>query len=576
MNGSLLPTEDRRAMAMLNQSIQLLGDPWRVVEAEPSGPCYSVQFDGVGGGDAAHLVSVSDPDVPEIWNLGLANHNPERDKPPDCGMECEGSFYALRGRCSDYHHQDIFTPIPEIVTTNANASAYQGEVGNEDVNGAKMAYCVPSDRVRAPTISSSDGEHPENVRRDCVLHRSAQYAAEELNAKPGFLASRVPIVFQFLGVTSPDVNHDSKTIPRGDQPVLRSLWRAPGSRDPPATYQMNVQIFGANSSPSTCLYILNRTAEDNGEESKDVADLVTSSFYANDYLDSVNSEEEAVNRCEALSTLLSRGGVSLTKWLSSNSSVLASVASSERMVPTLDLDLDDLPVEKTLDVQWDCENDELMFKVQPSKEALTKRDVLSQVANLFDPLGLLAPVIISAKILLQTTWRQGFEWKQTLSDEILDELRAWTNDRTGLESLKLPRCLGGVVTNPTSRTFYVCCDASKHGPGRAVSLRTCDDRECEVHLVVAKTREAPIKSLTIPQLELRCAVVAVRLAVSVFKELPLPLPAVVFRTESMTALQWIHSRRYRFQRFVANRVSEILESTRCDQWRNVWVIESGR
>ena len=317
------------------------------------------------------------------------------------------------------------------------------------------------------------------------------------------------------------------------------------------------------------MYVLNRTAEDNREEFKDVADLVTSSFYVDNYLDSVNSEEEAVNRCKALSTLLSRGGFCLTKWLSSNRSVLASVASDERMVPTLDLDLDDLPVKKTLGVHWDCENDEIIFKVRPSKEVVTKRDILSEVAILFDPLGLLATVIIRAKILLQSIWRQGFEWTETLPDDILGDWREWTSDLTGLELLKLPRCLGDGVTNPTSRTLHVFCDASEHGFGAAVYLRTSNDCESEVHLVAAKTRVAPMKFLTIPRLELQGAVVAVRLADSVCKELSLPLPAVVFWTDSTTVLQWIHSRRYRFQTFVANRVSEILESTRCDQWRHV-------
>ena len=64
------------------------GNPWRVVETGPSEPCSNIQFDSIVGRDATHLINMSDPDVPEIWNFGLVNYNPERDKPPDCGMEC--------------------------------------------------------------------------------------------------------------------------------------------------------------------------------------------------------------------------------------------------------------------------------------------------------------------------------------------------------------------------------------------------------------------------------------------------------------------------------------------------------
>ena len=146
-------------------------------------------------------------------------------------MKFEGSFSAFQGRRSDYH-QDIFTPIPETVQREANDSAYQGEVGNEDVNGVEMACCVPTIRVRAPTISSSDGGHAKNVGRDCVWHRSVRYATEELNAKSGFLASLVPTVCQFLGVTFPEVNRDSKimfhSISREEAQFVKALTRGRG------------------------------------------------------------------------------------------------------------------------------------------------------------------------------------------------------------------------------------------------------------------------------------------------------------------------------------------------------------
>ena len=80
---------------------------------------------------------------------------------------------------------------------------------------------------------------------------------------------------------------------------------------------------------------------------------------------------------------------------------------------------------------------------------------------------------------------------------------------------------------------------------------------------------APIKFLTIPRLEFQGAVVGIRPATSISTELKLPLSKITYWTDSTTVLQWIQSKRYRFQTFVANRVSEVLEHSSCHQWRHV-------
>ena len=207
------------------------GNPWRVVETKPSGPCSNIQFDSIGGRDATHLINMSDPDVLEIWNLGLVNYNPERDKPPDCGMECERSFSALQGRRSDYDN-DIFTPTLETLETTkreANGSAYQGGGDAEDVNDSSIGCCMPTDRVQVSTISSSGGGHPKNDEGDCASRRSMWYIAEELSTRPGFYASLVPAICQLLGVTFPEVNRNLKmmvdTINEEETQVVKAVTR---------------------------------------------------------------------------------------------------------------------------------------------------------------------------------------------------------------------------------------------------------------------------------------------------------------------------------------------------------------
>ncbi|XP_057377898.1 uncharacterized protein LOC130699710 [Daphnia carinata] len=102
-------------------------------------------------------------------------------------------------------------------------------------------------------------------------------------------------------------------VPEEDQDAFRFLYRSPNSTSSPLTYRMTVHVFGAVSSPSTCLFVLNKTAEDNKTKFPDAAASVRTSFYVDNYLDSFNSEEEAIKRARQLKKLLQLGGFNLTK-----------------------------------------------------------------------------------------------------------------------------------------------------------------------------------------------------------------------------------------------------------------------
>ena len=114
---------------------------------------------------------------------------------------------------------------------------------------------------------------------------------------------------------------------------------------------MTVHLFDATSSPSCCSYALKKTAEDNIEFSKEVIDTVNRNFYADTCLKSSPTKEEAIGLVKELPALLSRGGFRLTKWLSNEREVLSSVPDNER-APCVSLDLEKLPKDSALGVQW--------------------------------------------------------------------------------------------------------------------------------------------------------------------------------------------------------------------------------
>ena len=77
----------------------------------------------------------------------------------------------------------------------------------------------------------------------------------------------------------------------------------------------------------------------------------------------------------------------------------------DRAKATLDLDLEKLPVERILGVQWDVKKDALLFKVREPHQPPTKRGILSAVNSLYDPMGFVCPVVLEAKKILQRLWK---------------------------------------------------------------------------------------------------------------------------------------------------------------------------
>ena len=103
---------------------------------------------------------------------------------------------------------------------------------------------------------------------------------------------------------------------------------------------MMVHLFGAASSPSCASFALLQTAEENKNDiSQDTINTVRQNFYVDDCLQSVRSEDQAIQLQSELRDLLSRGGFHLMKFMSNSKRVLESVPESERALSAKNLDL---------------------------------------------------------------------------------------------------------------------------------------------------------------------------------------------------------------------------------------------
>lgn len=131
----------------------------------------------------------------------------------------------------------------------------------------------------------------------------------------------------------------------------------------------------------------------------EVVDTVNDSIYVDDELDSCETTQSAQQLRHQLSELLALAGFKLRKW-SSNEPIVTVL---EDRLSTLEISEDELPKTKTLRVMWEANKDVFTFQVEPPNvnKVPTKRNVLSAIAGLFDPLQFLAPFTVRAKILMQ-------------------------------------------------------------------------------------------------------------------------------------------------------------------------------
>ena len=314
-------------------------------------------------------------------------------------------------------------------------------------------------------------------------------------------------------------------------------------------HQMLVHLFGASSSPCCASFALKKTANDN-KASFDVLtiDMVNRNFYVDDCLKSVSTVPEAHRLVSQLSNLLAQGGFHLTKWISNCREVLKSIPPSERAPSIRDLDLEDLPLDRALGTQWDVERDTLSFKFAKREVPNTRRGMLSLISGLYDPLGFAAPFILPAKMLLQELCRQDYGWDEQITDEKLLRWRTWVGNLSNLEQVNLPRCFKpkgfGDLTDIQLHHFS---DASEVGYRAASYLRLKDDAgRIHCSLVFAKSRVAPLKTITIPRMELTAASVSAKLHKFLEEQLDLPIHRSVFWTDSLDpkkffASSWVTS-----------------------------------
>ena len=205
-----------------------------------------------------------------------------------------------------------------------------------------------------------------------------------------------------------------------DQDALRYLWRDLKSDEPPRVYKLQRLAFGVNCSPFLAIATVQSHAEKCSKEFPDVSRKVLSNMYVDNCLSGADDVEATVKLRQSLDKMMEQGGFNLTKWASNSREVLTHIAEQEQAeASTLDFNASE-PL-KALGICWNTLNYCFLFSMSSSMLAVSdpemKRSLLSIASRVFDPMGLITPFTIRAKMLFQELWHRGLQWEDRLDED---------------------------------------------------------------------------------------------------------------------------------------------------------------
>ena len=227
-------------------------------------------------------------------------------------------------------------------------------------------------------------------------------------------------------------------------------------------------------------------------------------------------------------------------------------------------------------IGWDTNRDTLEFDLskvgsEVPKTNHTKREILSTLATLFDPQGLVSPIAVTAKALFQELCIEKLGWDDQIPQDKATRWEEWLTDLKTVKTISVPRSIfEGSTGEVLSTTLDGFGDASKKAYCASIFLVCQTTEGVYTRLLCAKTRVAPLKSLTINRLELMSAKILVTLMETVINALSseTKIDEVKYWLDSKTALYWIHNNG-EWKNFVQHRVNEILKKTRKEDWGHV-------
>jgi len=362
-----------------------------------------------------------------------------------------------------------------------------------------------------------------------------------------------------------------------EQHCHRWLWRYLDTSKQPEIYVMTRVNMGDRPAGAISTEAVYKTADLFVADSPRAADMLKNGSYVDDLIDSVSNTEEAKSLAWEAETMLKKGGFIVKFWTFSGQKFE-----------------DDNGLSSVLGIGWKPETDQIVFKVTLNFSAkrsgvhvcpdltaqevpegiplkLTRRMVLSQVMKMYDPLGLLSPFTLQAKVFLRETWSLKLGWDETLPSNMRDKWVRYFTVMFEVEQLEYSRPLkpADAVGKPM---LVLMSDGSDSAYGFVAYARwNLANGGVWCRLIMSKCRIAPQVKVSTPKMELNGAVLSKRGRKVVESESRLEFESVLQLVDSETVLCMIKKVSYRFNLYEGVRIGEIQSATNGDLSCWAWV-----
>ena len=290
------------------------------------------------------------------------------------------------------------------------------------------------------------------------------------------------------------------TLHEADRDYTRFLWLSDPTKPESnlIVYRFRVVLFGSVSSP----FMLNAALHCHLQKyPSSVAADIENNLYVDNIISGCNTEPNAVDYYNKSRSILSQAKFNLRSW-ASNSEQVQALAKVHKVADRND-------TTKVLGLVWHTPSDTLSLasKITTGNYPITKREILQGSSSIFDPLGFITPVTIQAKVLLQELWKMRVDWDEPLEESLQRRWNKMVQEIREATELVIPR----QYFTPMQflpQELHIFADASMKAYGAVAYFK----QDNHTSLIMSKTKVSPLKTISLPRLELMAAVLAIRLA----------------------------------------------------------------
>uniref|UniRef100_A0A915EE36 CCHC-type domain-containing protein n=1 Tax=Ditylenchus dipsaci TaxID=166011 RepID=A0A915EE36_9BILA len=321
------------------------------------------------------------------------------------------------------------------------------------------------------------------------------------------------------------------SIKEEDRDATRFLWPADVQNFEHTgelkTFRFTRVVFGLAPSP----FLLAATITEHlKKEGSQLAIQIIDDIYVDNINLSAKNTSEVVSICHQAKKMFEAAGFNLREFASNAKEEIDKLNQKDRLTEDR---------VKVLGIGWHTGADllEIQLPNPKLKNKCTKRTILSAVASLFDPIGLVGPVIVPPKLLLQTLWNKELGWDDELDSSTKSAweklVSAWEEEKI----FKNPRRLWSSKMSDQKFEIHCFTDASGDAFGAALYIRTIQGQNIDCNLAFSKNRLVPTATkkkkktekstdhnkesaeATIPKLELHALALGVKMLEAVIRNL---------------------------------------------------------